>query len=109
MGFIRMIVRQLWHKWFKPLDHDTYLVFKKSLSENVSFYRVYCKVTPGEADYNTLHFEVSKSQVDSHNNNKLRVRLNPFLLNGIIYNLGVTAVSKSGNESDIVTLNNVIL
>ena len=109
MGYLRLIIRQLWYKWFKPLDHITYITFKKSSSFNVKYYRVYCRPTKSKITYNTLHFEVYPSQIDPKDCTRLKANLNLYLLPGIIYNLGVTAVSSVGNESDFLKINDITL
>ncbi len=110
MGYIKLIIWQLWQKWFENLCSETaYLLFKKSSSDDVEFYRVYCEVFPLEVSYNTLHFEVYLFQTDPNDNTKLRANLSDYLLPGIIYNLGVTAINSAGNESDIATFNNVTI
>ena len=109
MGYIRLIIRQLWFKWFKPLNHITYITFKKSLSDDIKFYKVYCKPSPSEITYDTLHFEVYPTQIDPLVNTRLRANLTLYLLPGIMYNIGITAVNSIGNESDIVKVNDVIL
>lgn len=101
--------RWRWHWRRRKHKRNLYIMFNKSYSTDVKFYRVYCQIYPLEVTYDTLHFEVYPTQVDSNNNDILKAKLNTYLLPGFCYNIGVSSVDIVGNESDLVRFDHVTL